>query len=263
MTIVHHLLLLIRLLAEDRKRLALENLALRHQVAVLKRSVERPRIHDSDRVFWILMRTVLKDWKEALHFVTPETVLRWHRNGFRYWRRKSRSAPGRPPISQAIIYLIRGMSVENVTWGAPRIQSELALLGHNVAESTVAKYMVKRDRGPSQTWRTFLTNHLHETAACDFFVVPTATFKLLYCFVVLSLDRRRIVHLNVTDHRTAAWAARQILEALPYNAPRLLLHDRDNIYGWEFEEMMKALKVREIRTAPRSPWQNVAIPWEE
>ena len=136
---------LVRLLVADRKRLALENVALRHQLTVLKRSVKRPRIEDSDRVFWILMMRMLKEWKDAVHFVKPETVLRWHRKGFRYcWKRKSRGKPGRPPISMAIIHLIRRMSIENTTWGAPKIASELALLGHRVADSTVGSTWSRR-----------------------------------------------------------------------------------------------------------------------
>jgi hypothetical protein len=201
---------IVELALKDRGQLALENAAPRHQLAVLKRSVKRAKIQDSDRIFWMLLRRSLKDWKEALIFVKPDTVVKWHRRGFRYyWKQKSRSKPGRPPVGMAIIMLIKRLSKENETWGAPRITDELALLGHEVAEATVAKYMIKhRKTGTSQTWRTFIQNHLHETAACDFFTVPTATFKVLYCFVVLSLDRRWIVHVNVTDHSTAAWTAR-------------------------------------------------------
>jgi len=261
MTWLRQLLLLVRVLAEDRQRLALENVALRHQLAVLKRSVKRATIQDSERMFWILMTKMLKDWKEAVHFVKPDTVVRWHRNGFRfYWRKKSKGKPGRPPISMAVIHLIRRMSIENVTWGAPMIVSELALLGHTVAKSTVAKYMVKaRKPDPSQRWGTFIRNHMNVTAACDFFVVPTLTFKLLYIFVVLSHDRRRILHVNVTDHPNAGWAARQILEAFPGDVPRLLLHDRDAIYGWDFDRVVKMLGIRQIRSAPRSPWQNAFV----
>ena len=252
------LLVLIQLLVADRHRLLVENLALRHQLAVLKRTVSRPRIQDSDRMLWILLRRAFKEWKDALLFVKPDTVVKWHRKGFRYyWKRKSKSNPGRPPISFELIHLIRRMSMENTTWGAPMIASELALLGYKVADSTVAKYMVKvRTPDPSQRWGTFIRNHMDVTAACDFFVVPTATFKLLYVFVVLSHARRETLHVNVTDHPTAAWTARQILEAFPGEVPRLLLHNRDRIYGWEFNRMVKALKVHQIRSAPRSPWQN-------
>jgi transposase InsO family protein len=257
---INDMLSLVRLLIADRKRLMLENLALRQQLTVLKRSVKRPRIEDSDRIFWILMRRMLKEWKEALHFVKPDTVVRWHRQGWRYyWKRKSRSVPGRPPISQDVIHLIRRMSLENVTWGAPRIQSELALLGISVSETTVGKYMVKRpDKEPSPTWKAFLRNHMDVTAACDFFVVPTATFKLLYCFVVLSLGRRRILHVNVTTNPTAEWTSRQILEAFSGDepVPRFLMRDRDSTYGWEFDRVTRLLDIDEVISAPKSPWQN-------
>ena len=212
-----HLLALIDALVADRSRLALENVALRQQIVVLKRSVKRAKIEDSDRVFWILMRRLLDSWRDALLIVKPETVIQWHRKGWKYfWRRKSlRGKPGRPPIEPAVIELIRRISRENVTWGAPRIASELALLGHQVAESTVAKYMVRHPKKPSQTWRTFLANHMSVAAACDFFVVPSLTFKPLYCYVVLTHDRRKIVHVNVTQHPTDEWTARQIVEAFP------------------------------------------------
>jgi len=261
MTWLRQLLALIRALAEDRQRLALENVALRHQLAVLKRSVKRPKIQDSDRMFWILMTKMLKEWQEAVHFVKPETVIVWHRKGFAYyWRKKSKGKPGRPPISMAVIHLIRRMSMENMTWGSPKIVNELALLGHVVQKSTVEKHMVKpRKPDPSQRWGTFIRNHMNVTAACDFFVVPTLTFKLMYVFVVLSHCRRRILHVNVTDHPTAEWTARQILEAFPGEVPRLLIHDRDAIYGWDFDRTVKMLGIRQIRTAPRSPWQNAFV----
>ncbi len=189
----------------------------------------------------------------------PETLIKWHRKGFKhYWRKKSRSKPGRPPISMAIILLIRRMSEENITWGAPHIVDELALLGHTVADSTVAKYMVKhRPADPSQSWKTFLDNHLAETAACDFFVVPTITFQRLFCFVVMSLDRRQILHVNVTKHPTAEWSAQQLVEAFADRvAPRFLQRDRDGAYGEAFINKVKALGIEELISAPRSPWQN-------
>ncbi len=176
------LLALINALVADRTRLALENAALRQQIIVLKRSVKRAKIEDSDRIIWILMRRMLDTWRDTLMIVEPETVIKWHRKGFGYyWHRKSqRGKSGRPPIAPDIIELIKRMSKDNVTWGAPRIQSELALLGHEVAESTVAKYMVRHPKEPSQTWRTFLANHMSVAAACDFFVVPSLTFKPIY-----------------------------------------------------------------------------------
>jgi transposase InsO family protein len=192
--------------------------------------------------------------------VKPETVVRWHRQGFRYyWRWKSRARGGRPAVDPEVIALIRRMSAENVLWGAPRIRSELALLGHDVAESTVAKYMAKpKDRKPSQTWRTFLRNHMAVAAACDFFAVPTLSFKLLYAFVVLSHDRRRILHVNVTAHPTVEWTAQQITEAFPGDAgiPRYLHRDRDSIYGDAFRRRVAAIGLREVVSAKQAPWQN-------
>jgi transposase InsO family protein len=243
----------------SRSQLALENLALRHQLAVLKRSVPRPRIEDRDRRLWILLRRFLACWRDALILVQPDTVVRWHRAGFRaYWRRKSKPRRvGRPPIPMRLVCLIQRLSRENATWGAPRIHDELALLGHDVAESTVARYMV-RTRPRSQAWRTFIRNHLHETAACDFFVVPTVRFRLLYVFVVLSLDRRRILHVNVTTNPTAPWTARQLYEAFPGDrpVPRYLMRDRDGNYGWEVEQALEAMGITSILSSPRSPWQN-------
>ncbi len=173
------LLALVNALLADRSRLALENVALRQQVAVLKRSVKRAKIHDSDRVFWVLMRRMLDSWRDTLLVVKPETVINCHRKGWRYyWHRKCRrGTPGRPKIDLEVIELIRRMSRDNATWGAPRIHSELALLGYDIAESTVDKYLVRHPKTPSQGWRTFLANHMSVTAACDFFVVPTVTFS--------------------------------------------------------------------------------------
>ncbi len=261
MAAVTQILALLRSLVAERNKLALENVALRHQLAVLRRSVKRAPIRDSDRVFWILMRRLLVDWQDALVFVKPETVIRWHRKGWRYyWKRKSKPrTPGRPPISFKLIHLIRRLSKENPLWGAPRIQSELALLGHEIAESTVAKYMVRHsDPKKQQNWRTFLRNHLGVTAACDFFTVPTLTFKTLYCFVVLSHDRRRILHVGVTQHPTEEWTVRQILEAFPGDGsePRYLIRDRDSIYGSFFRRHIEAMGIEQVVTGRKCPWQN-------
>src|SRR6266704_1624793 len=234
------ILLLFRALFLDRWQLALENLALRQQLAILLHRDPRPRLRRADRAFWISLARVWDQWRAALVLVRPETVLRWQRQGFRYfWRWKSR---GRPCVSPELIRLIRRMSQENPLWGAPRIRSELLLLGYDAAEATVAKYMIRRGRRPpSQTWRTFLRNHLRTTAACDFFVVPTATFRLLSCFVVMTHDRRRILHLNVTAHPTSAWAAQQIREAFHGDGtePRYLLRERDGAYGDAFRRVVR------------------------
>ncbi len=261
MPAVTAVLALLRAALMDRRRLLLENAALRHQVAVLKRSVSRPRLNDSDRVFWIAMRRALREWRDCLLIVKPETVVRWHRRGCRYyWGRKSKGRkPGRPPIGWKLVYLIKRLSTDNVLWGAPAIGRELRRLGHNVVDSTVAKYMVRhRDPGRGQRWTTFLRNHLGSTAACDFFVVPTLTFKLLNGFVVLSHDRRRIVQVGVTAHPTAEWTARQLRQAFPGDGsePRILLRDNDAIYGETFEAEVRAMGLRQLRTAHKSPWQN-------
>ena len=248
MSILRIILLLFRTLLRDRSQLALENLALRQRLAILRRRVVRPRLRHAERAFWVSLARVWDRWRSALIIVRPETVLRWHRQGFRYfWSWKSR---GRPCLSPEVIRLIRRI---------PRIRSELLLLGYDVAETTVAKYMTRRGRRPpSQTWRTFLRNHFRTTAACDFFVVPTVTFRLLLYFVILSHDRRRIVHFNVTAHPTAVWTAQQIREAFPGDGtePRYLLRDRNGAYGDAFRRVVRAIGIREIHTAPQSPWQN-------
>ncbi len=193
---MRYLIHFFRAALKTRAQLALENLALRQQLAVLKRKSPRPKLRRIDRTFWVFLSKVFGDWKSCLLIVQPATVIRWHRRGFKhYWRWKSRK-PGRPKIDREIITLIHRMSRENPLWGTPRIQSELQLLSYKVAASTVDKYRIKPKRGPSQTWRTFLRNHMHETIACDFFVVPTATFRLLFGFVVLHHQQRRIIHFN-------------------------------------------------------------------
>ncbi len=203
------ILYLLRALALSRATLAAENLALRQQLIVLQRSVKRPRLQKRDRLFWVWLSMLWKGWACCLLIVKPDTIVRWHREGFRlYWRWKSRNEPaGRPKINADIRRLIRRMSRENPTWGASRIQSELLLLGYQVAESTVAKYMDRHRKPPSQTWRTFIGNHVPEIAAIDFFVVATVRFRLLYCLIVLRHDRRRVVHFNVAcPYRERHWA---------------------------------------------------------
>ena len=232
---------------------------MRQQLATYHRSAPKPKLHDRDRRFWILLVRLWPGWRSALLIVAPATVVRWHRQGFRYyWRWKSRGRPGRPQIDADVRQLIRRLSRENPLWGAPRIQAELRLLGHDLAESTVAKYMVRRrDQPPSQTWKTFLHNHVGTLAAIDFCVVPTVTFRLLYCFIVLRHDRRRVVHFNVTTHPTAEWVARQVVQAFPFDeAPRYLIRDRDGSYGAVFRQRVANLGIDEVLIAPQSPWQN-------
>ena len=251
--------LFVRGLLAERAALASENLALRQQLAVLERSVKRPRLRPQDRIFWVWLSKLWKDWRSCLVLVQPGTVIAWHRQGFKlYWRWKSRhSKPGRPKVDREVRDLIRRMSKEDPTWGAPRIQSELTLLGYGVAESTVSKYLVREKKPPSQTWRTFLENHVDCLASVDFFTVPTATFRVLYCFIVLCHERRRIAHVNVTANPTEQWTAQQVIEAFPLDAaPRHLIRDRDASYGEWFRRRVKGMGIDEVVIAPRSPWQN-------
>jgi putative transposase len=196
--------LFLRAVAMSRAALAAENLALRHQVTVLQRTVKRPKLCWRDRLFWVWLSRLWPPWRSILRIVQPDTVVKWLS-----WASGSIGAAHRDParwehlIDQAIRTLIRRMAQENLTWGAPRIQAELCFLGYRVAEATVAKYMPKRRKPPSQTWRTFLANHVPDMAAIDFFTVPTLTFRLLYGFLVLRHDRRQVVYFNVTEHPTA------------------------------------------------------------
>ena len=185
-------------------------------------------------------------------------MIRWHREGFkRFWTRKSAKCLGRPGLDREVVDLIRKMSQANVTWGAPRIRNELAKLGIEVAVSTVAKYMPRRRKPPSPTWRAFLENHLKDLVAIDFFVVPTANFGVLFGLIILAHDRRRVLHFNATAHPTAEWTARQMLEAFPEETtPRFLVRDRDQIDGERFHRAIETLAVEEVVTAVRSPWQN-------
>ncbi len=188
----------------DRASLVAENLALRQQLAVLQRKAKRPRLRNSDRIFWAWLSRLWNGWRSTLLIVQPQTVDKWHRQGFKlYWRFKSRKRSGRPRISPEIRKLIRQMSQENPTWGVPRIKSELGLLGHQVAESTVAKYMHRQKKPPSQTWKTFLLNHADQIAAIDFFTMPTVTYRIFYVFIVLRHSDRKILHFNITQNPSA------------------------------------------------------------
>ena len=246
-------------LFKSKRRLVLENLALRQQVAMLRQSVKRPRATHADRMFWVLFARFVDGWRDTLHALHPDTVVRWHRHGFRlYWRWKSRGRkPGRPAIDKTLRKLIRDMQATNIGWGAPRIHGELLKLGIDTSQATVSKYMLQSKKPPSQTWRTFLTNHADCMVAVDFLTVPTATFRLIYVFIVLSHDRRHIVHFNATEHPTAQWTAQQLVEASPFDsAPPYLLRDRDAIYGKKVKRRIKSLGMDQVITAPRSPWQN-------
>jgi hypothetical protein len=243
-----------------RAALQVEILALRHQLAVLhKNGPRRLRLKPSDRLLWVLLSRFWSGWRPCLQMVQPDTVIRWHRRAFAwYWTRRSRHRrPGRPDVAAEIRDLIRRMSQANPLWGAPPIHGELLKLGIAVAPSTVARYLPRPRKPPSQTWRTFLTNHLAQTAAIDFFTVPTVTFRVLFVFVVLSHERRRVAHFGVTEHPTQEWTMQQMREAFPWDqAPRYLLRDRDAIYGRDFSATTRDMGTEEVLTAPRSPWQN-------
>src|ERR1700733_5376343 len=244
---------------KSKLRLEAENAVLRHQLIVLRRRLHgRVRPTNNDRWFFIQLYRWFPSILQVITIIRPETLVRWHRAGFRcYWRWKSRPLGGRPQIHTELRALIRRMNVENPLWGAPRIHGELLKLGFEVAQSSVAKYMVKRRGPPSQGWRTFLRNHASDIAAMDLFVVPTIGFDLLYAFVIVRLDRRDLVWINVTANPTAEWVARQITEAFPWNeAPRYMIRDRDRIYGPIVTRRLRAMGIRDKPIAPASPWQN-------
>jgi hypothetical protein len=240
-------------------RLKAENAALRHQLIVLGRKVRgRAQLSNNDRWFFVQMYRWFPSILKVMRIIQPETLVRWHRAGFRsYWRWKSRRRGGRPQIKTEMRALIRRMSIENPLWGAPRIHGELLKLGFAVAQSSVAKYMVKRRGPPSQGWCTFLHNHAPDIAAMGLFVVPTIGFKLLYAFVIVRLNRRDLVWINVTTNPNAEWVARQITEAFPWNkAPRYMIRDRDRIYGAVVTRRLRAMGIRDKPIASASSWQN-------
>src|SRR3989475_2349828 len=254
-----HLLRLFPFLCGGHRQLALKNLALRHQLAVYKRTVTRPRLCRTDRFFWVTLARVWAGWRQPLAIVTPDTVLRWQRRRFReHWTRLSgRPTGGRPPVHAEIKVLVMRMAAANPLWGAPRIHGELLKLGIDVAERTVSRLLPRPRRSPSQTWRTFLANHVRDLVSLDFFTVPTARLRVLFVLVVLAHHRRRVVHFNVTEHPTAHWSAQQSVDAFPNDsAPSYLLRDRDHVYGEQFRHRVKGMRIEEVLTAPHSPWQN-------
>jgi putative transposase len=253
-----------------RCRLLLENLALRQQLAVLKRKHARPRLAALDKLFWVLVRRFWSEWKQALIIVGPETVVRWHRSGFAMYRRaisRGRRIVGRTRTSKEVRDLIFRMVAENSTWGAPRIHGELLMLGFDISERTISRWMKRapRDPGPAKRWLAFLRNHREAIAAMDLFTVPTITFGVLYCFFIIGHDRRRIVNFNVTSHPTADWIIQQLREAFPYqSAPRFLIFDRDAKYGLDVPIAVRSMAIRPVRTSFQSPWQNgIAERWVE
>jgi transposase InsO family protein len=257
------LLAALRSLFRSRADLELENLSLRHQIGVLQRSAKkRPKLTSVDRLLWVSLSRLWHNWRSTLAIVKPETVLAWHRKGFRlFWTWKIRHGqPGRPVIARETRDLIRRMCRENPGWGAPRIHGELLKLGIDIGESSVSKYMVRCRKPPSQTWRTFLENHVSQLVSVDFFTVPTIRFQVLYVFLVLAHNRRRILHFNVTSHPTAEWTGQQLREAFPFDqVPRYLLRDRDAIFGNDFREHVRDMGIHEVLSTPRSPWQRAYV----
>ncbi len=259
-TILLPLLATLAGLLRNRAVLHLEILALRQQLAMLThKDRKRLRFRLRERLFWVWLYRMWPYCLQTLIVFKADTLVRWHQQGFRrYWAWKSRrSRGGRPRVSREVRDLIRRLSRENPLWGAPRLHGELQMLGVQIAQTTVAKYMIRHRKPPSQTWRTFLDNHAKDLVAIDFFTVPTATFRILYVLVVLRHERRQVVYFNITEHPTGQWTAQQMVEAFPWDeAPRYLLRDRDNVYDTTFRRRVHSLGIEEVLTAPRSPWQN-------
>src|SRR6266403_2153301 len=258
-TLLRHLVRLLPSLAGGHPQLALENLALRQQLVVYKRTMPRPKLRALDRLLWVGLARVWTGWRRALVIVSPDTVLRWQRRRFReYWTQLlRRPTGGRPPVNAEITALVRKMAAANPLWGVPRIHGELLKLGIDVAERSVSRLIPKRCPEPSQTWRTFLANHVRDLVSIDFFTTPTAGLRVLFVLVVLAHHRRRVVHFNVTAHPTARGAAQQIVDSFPDDsAPAYLLRDRDQAYGEQFRHRVKGMRIEEVLTAPHSPWQN-------
>ena len=257
--ILHALGMLVADLFKSRRRLAAENLLLRHQLAIaMRRAPPRLRLRSSDRALLVWITQFWPSLLGAVQVVQPETVLRWHRAGLQmFWRWKSCHRAGRPRIDRDLRDLIRRISRENPLWGAPRIHGELLMLGFEVAQSTVSKYMARPSRPPSQTWKTFLQNHAEAIAAIDMCVVPTLTFEGLFAFVVLGHGRRQLLWFEVPRHPKAAWLALQITEAFPWtSAPAYLVRDNDRAYGRVFTSRVRAMGIRDRPISPGSPWQN-------
>jgi len=257
--ILHTLGMFVADLFKSRIRLEAENLFLRHQLTIaLRQAPPRLRLRSGDRALLIGMTRLWPSLLGMAQVVQPETILRWHRAGFKmFWRWKSRNRVGRPKIDRGLRDVIERMSKENPLWGASRIHGEVLMLGFEVAQSTVSKYMMRPPKPPSQTWKTFLRNHAEAIAAIDMCVVPTLTFDLLFAFLVLGHGRRQLLWFEVTRHPTAEWLARQITEAFPWaSAPAYLVRDNDRTYGNVFTSRVRTMGIRDRPISPGSPWQN-------
>jgi putative transposase len=231
---------------------AFENVALRLQLAAFKRKRKRPVLTQWDRLFWAGISRLWSGWRDALVFVQPETVIRWQRERFRkFWARLSqtkRGRQGRPAIAAELRQLILRMATANPLWRAPRIHGELKMLGIVISERTVSRILrTIRSRPPSQTWQTFLRNHLGQIVSVDFFTVPTVRLRVLFVFFVLEHRRREVLHFNVTDHPTSGWVAQQMVEAFAdREVPRYLIRDRDGVYGNEVRRRLHSLRIEEV-----------------
>ena len=222
------------------------------------RAGKRPTVTNRDRAVFVFLKKLYPRWKESFLILQPDALIRWHKKGFKlYWWYKSKNKGGRSQIDIELINLIKKMSKENPLWGAPRIHGELIMLGFKVSQSTVSFYMPKRTYRSGQSWLTFLHNHLKETISVDFFSIPTLTYSLLHVFVILSHDRRKLIHFNVTKHPTDEWTSRQLIEACPWVTDyKYLIRDRDSRYASSFKERLSQLNIEDIKTSYRSPWQN-------
>src|SRR5437660_10674732 len=259
LAILHLLVMFVADIFKSRRRVEAENLFLRHQLNIaLRQAPPRLRLRGSDRALLVWMTRLWPRLRGAAQVVQPETILRWHRTGWKaFWRWKSRKRAGRPKIDRGLRDLIQRMSKENPLWGASRIHGELLMLGFAVAQSTVSKYMVRGGTPPSQSWKTFLRNHAQAIAAIDLCVVPTLTFERLFAFLVLGHGRRQLLWFEVTRHPPAEWLARQVIEAFPWaSAPTYLVRDNDCAYGHVFLRRVMAMGIRDRPISPRSPWQN-------
>jgi putative transposase len=251
----------LRLLFSGHQAIAIENAALRMQIAAFQRKRKRPLLTTLDRVFWVTLRKLWSDWRHPLLYVQADTVVRWQRERFRrFWARLSkpqRRGRGRPRTAAELRRLIEQMVAANPLWRAPRIHGELKMLGIAISERTVSRLLRTLRRRPNQTWRTFLRNHVGHIVSTDFFTVPTITMKVLFVFIVLEHNRRKLLHFNVTEHPTGAWTAQQIVEAFAdREAARYLIRDRDSRYSAAVRLRIQSLGIKEILTAPHSPWQN-------
>ena len=243
----------------SRRNQAIVELALRQQLATYAQTRSKPRLTHLDRAFWVALFRLWPRWKDTLVIVKPDTVVRWHRKGFRlYWRSISKRGPGRPPISEEVRALIRRFALEN-GWGARKVHAELEKLGFTVSLATVSRYLPKRAHDPAkqQRWMTFLRNHRDGITAMDFFVVPTVGLRLVYVWFVIDHGRRGIIHFNVTTNPTARWVIQQLRESFPHDsAPDYLIYDNDSIFSDNVTEALKHFGIEPKRTAFQSPWQN-------